>query len=177
MCNGVCRFGIVLRIGQTRSSTNSLTLTTSRWAYCPYQVSVPLMAGRYGDMRNAFDHLEICFDELSTCLATTHGIKACGVGDGWCLCFIRVARAGAYHSLMRLKSYCDLVVVTSRQHVIKQPTLEWINLHFPNVFQEVHFGNHWAKEGKSTPKSEICRWVSNMLRLHQLSSPRSSTNR
>eukprot|EP00884_Botryococcus_braunii_P011992 jgi/Botrbrau1/20794/Bobra.0156s0024.1 len=64
---------------------------------------------------------------------------------------------GAYHSLLRLKRYCDLVVVTSRQHVIEEPTLAWIDLHFPGVFHEVHFGNHWAKEGKSRPKSEICR--------------------
>ncbi|KAK9829911.1 hypothetical protein WJX72_008609 [[Myrmecia] bisecta] len=64
---------------------------------------------------------------------------------------------GALHSLQRLMGYCDLVVVTSRQHVIREPTLQWVQLHFPGVFQEVHFGNHWALEGKSKPKSEICR--------------------
>ena len=49
------------------------------------------------------------------------------------------------------------MVVTSRQHCIQQPTLAWVHEHFPNVFSEVHFGNHWALEGKSRAKSEICR--------------------
>ncbi|KAL3162241.1 hypothetical protein ABBQ32_009940 [Trebouxia sp. C0010 RCD-2024] len=64
---------------------------------------------------------------------------------------------GALHSLQRLKANSDLVVVTSRQYVIQQPTLQWLELHYPGIFQEVHFGNHWALEGKSKPKSEICR--------------------
>ena len=71
----------------------------------------------------------------------------------------RLIPAGALHSLQRLKANSDLVVVTSRQHVIQQPTLQWLELHYPGVFQEVHFGNHWALEGKSKPKSEICRWA------------------
>ena len=65
--------------------------------------------------------------------------------------------AGALHSLQRLAALCDLVVVTSRQHCIREPTLEWIDRHFPGVFAEVHFGNHWALEGQSKAKSEICR--------------------
>ena len=51
------------------------------------------------------------------------------------------------------------MVVTSRQHCIRGPTLEWIERHFPGVFAEVHFGNHWALEGQSKAKSEICRRV------------------
>jgi len=63
---------------------------------------------------------------------------------------------GAYNSLQRLKETCDLVVVTSRQHIIQQPTLRWISQHFPETFSEVHFGNHWALSGTSRKKSEIC---------------------
>lgn len=63
---------------------------------------------------------------------------------------------GAYNSLQRLKESCDLVVVTSRQHIIRQPTLRWISQHFPETFSEVHFGNHWALSGTSRKKSEIC---------------------
>ena len=65
--------------------------------------------------------------------------------------------AGALHSLQRLSKTCELVVVTSRQHCIQQPTLDWVDKHFPGIFSEVHFGNHWALEGKSKAKSEICR--------------------
>jgi len=53
----------------------------------------------------------------------------------------------------------DLVVVTSRQHVIQDATLEWIDRHYPGLFQEVYFGNHFALEGVSRKKSDICRQV------------------
>jgi hypothetical protein len=45
----------------------------------------------------------------------------------------------------------------SRQNVIKDHTIEWIEKHFPGLFHEIHFGNHFALDGKSRPKSEICR--------------------
>lgn len=66
---------------------------------------------------------------------------------------------GSYESLLRLQQLCDLIVVTSRQHVIQQPTLEWIDRHYPQVFSEVHFGNHFALEGVSKKKSDICRSI------------------
>jgi len=66
---------------------------------------------------------------------------------------------GALSSLQRLSHTCDLVVVTSRQHVIQDQTLEWIDKHFPGIFQEVYFGNHWSLEGISRKKSDICRAV------------------
>lgn len=53
----------------------------------------------------------------------------------------------------------DLVVVTSRQHVIRDETLEWIDRHYPKVFSDVHFGNHFAKSGQSKKKSEICEEI------------------
>eukprot|EP00850_Spirogloea_muscicola_P004966 SM000022S07180 [mRNA] locus=s22:301528:302998:- [translate_table: standard] len=64
---------------------------------------------------------------------------------------------GAREALQRLSSYCQLTVVTSRQHVIRQPTLEWLNKHFPQTFDAVHFGNHFALEGVARPKSDICK--------------------
>ncbi|KAL4419874.1 hypothetical protein ABPG75_006972 [Micractinium tetrahymenae] len=66
---------------------------------------------------------------------------------------------GAYDSLLRLRAACDLMVVTSRQHCIQEPTLEWLEEHFPEVFTEVHFGNHFALEGQSRKKSEICKAI------------------
>ncbi|GAX75339.1 hypothetical protein CEUSTIGMA_g2784.t1 [Chlamydomonas eustigma] len=66
---------------------------------------------------------------------------------------------GALETLTRLGESNDLVVVTSRQHVIQDATLEWIDRHYPGVFQEVYFGNHFALEGVSRKKSEICRSI------------------
>ena len=66
---------------------------------------------------------------------------------------------GSYESLLRLQQEFELVVVTSRQHVIEQHTVEWLEEHFPGIFDAVHFGNHFALEGTSRKKSEICREI------------------
>lgn len=66
---------------------------------------------------------------------------------------------GAFEALTRLSDHCDLVVVTSRQHAIQDVTLEWIDRHFPGLFQEVYFGNHFAQHGASRSKSEICKSI------------------
>lgn len=66
---------------------------------------------------------------------------------------------GAYESLSRLSAHVDLVVVTSRQHVIQDVTLDWIDRHFPGLFQEVYFGNHFAMQGTSRKKSDICKSI------------------
>uniref|UniRef100_A0A7I4FSI0 Uncharacterized protein n=1 Tax=Physcomitrium patens TaxID=3218 RepID=A0A7I4FSI0_PHYPA len=41
---------------------------------------------------------------------------------------------GAHEALQNLSFYCHIVVVTSRQHVIRQPTLDWINQHYNGIF-------------------------------------------
>lgn len=66
---------------------------------------------------------------------------------------------GALEALTRMRSSHDLVVVTSRQHVIQDATLEWIDRHYEGVFEEVYFGNHFALEGVSRRKSEICKSI------------------
>ncbi|KAL6861178.1 hypothetical protein ACP4OV_016878 [Aristida adscensionis] len=64
---------------------------------------------------------------------------------------------GARDALQNLSSFCSLSVVTSRQDAIKTHTLEWIEKYYPGLFEQIHFGNHFALEGQSRPKSEICR--------------------
>lgn len=64
---------------------------------------------------------------------------------------------GAQRALHKLSRFCNLSVVTSRQNVIKDHTIEWLEKHYPGLFQEIHFGNHFALDGESKPKSEICR--------------------
>lgn len=66
---------------------------------------------------------------------------------------------GARRALERVarRSGADLVVVTSRQHVIQDATLAWLDAHYPGLFRDVYFGNHFALSGASRSKSEICR--------------------
>lgn len=66
---------------------------------------------------------------------------------------------GAQETLGELSSWCELMVVTSRQHVIQKATTEWICQHFPGVFSSIHFGNHFACEGISRKKSAICKEI------------------
>lgn len=65
--------------------------------------------------------------------------------------------AGAFDTLCSLSQNCDLVVVTSRQHVIQDLTLEWLDRHYAGLFEEVYFGNHFALQGASRKKSDICK--------------------
>ncbi|CAJ2644792.1 uncharacterized protein LOC123910221 [Trifolium pratense] len=64
---------------------------------------------------------------------------------------------GAQTALQKLSRFCDLSVVTSRQNAIKDHTIEWIENNFSGLFDEIHFGNHFALDGVSRPKSDICR--------------------
>ncbi|XP_062228325.1 uncharacterized protein LOC133926408 [Phragmites australis] len=64
---------------------------------------------------------------------------------------------GARDALQNLSSFCSLSVVTSRQDAIRNHTLQWIEKYYPGLFEQIHFGNHFALEGQSRPKSEICR--------------------
>ncbi|CAN4084898.1 unnamed protein product [Withania somnifera] len=63
----------------------------------------------------------------------------------------------ARQTLQKLSRFCNLSIVTSRQNAIKDHTIEWIERHYPGLFQDIHFGNHFALNGKSIAKSDICR--------------------
>ncbi|KAL0308365.1 UNVERIFIED_CONTAM: hypothetical protein Sradi_5778800 [Sesamum radiatum] len=64
---------------------------------------------------------------------------------------------GAQKALQKLSAFYNLSIVTSRQNVIKEHTIEWIEKHYPGLFQEIHFGNHFALDGQSRRKSDICK--------------------
>jgi uncharacterized HAD superfamily protein len=66
---------------------------------------------------------------------------------------------GAKSSLQRLQRVADLVVVTSRQHVIEEQTRAWLDEHYSGVFKTVLMGNHFAMSGASRSKAELCREV------------------
>lgn len=45
--------------------------------------------------------------------------------------------------LLNLHKSFRLVIITSRRLSLKEDTYEWINLHFPNIFEEIHFAGIW----------------------------------
>jgi len=69
----------------------------------------------------------------------------------------------AFATLQKLKEDYDLHIVTSRQFAIQDLTLQWVEQHFPGIFSEVHFGNHYSREGKVRSKPEICRDIGAVL--------------
>lgn len=64
---------------------------------------------------------------------------------------------GALEALQRLSEHCDLVVVTSRQHVIQDVTLSWIDRHYAGLFREVYFGNHFALQVRTALPWQLTR--------------------
>lgn len=64
---------------------------------------------------------------------------------------------GAYQALLQLTSFCHFSIATSRQNVIKQQTIDWVERHYSGLFREIHFGNHFSFDGAEKSKSEICR--------------------
>ncbi len=64
---------------------------------------------------------------------------------------------GAYEVLLRLKARYSLQVVTARQFKIEASTREWIAKHFPDVFDAIHFGNHYSTSGITRSKAQICK--------------------
>lgn len=104
---------------------------------------------------------DILLLNVKVCLASSlwdyrHGY-ACGDAYPSKFCSLDLVGAGALDTLKELSTWCDLMIVTSRQHVIEDETLEWISQHYPSVFQSIHFGNHFSKQGLSKKKSAICR--------------------
>lgn len=57
----------------------------------------------------------------------------------------------------KIIAYFFSFISRSRQNVIKDHTIEWIEKYYPGLFKEIHFGNHFALNGESRSKSDICR--------------------
>lgn len=68
---------------------------------------------------------------------------------------------GSFDTLRRLSELDNvrLVVVTSRQTIIRQETCAWLDRHFPSLFQQTHFGNQYSLGGASRTKREICEEI------------------
>lgn len=64
------------------------------------------------------------------------------------------------------KSWFELDIVTARDsHLFWEYTNKWLEKHFPGIFSQIHFANHFWIHGKWIPKSELCRqnWISVMI--------------
>ena len=63
---------------------------------------------------------------------------------------------GAIDAIRRLAPAYELHVITSRDVVSRQPTIRWIEKHFPKAFREIIFvGNKYVSESVRT-KASLC---------------------
>ncbi|CAM9707348.1 unnamed protein product [Discosporangium mesarthrocarpum] len=53
----------------------------------------------------------------------------------------------------------ELHVVTSRQHTLEEVTRAWISKHFPEIFVDVHLGNHYGESGEKISKPDLCKKI------------------
>jgi 5' nucleotidase, deoxy (Pyrimidine), cytosolic type C protein (NT5C). len=65
---------------------------------------------------------------------------------------------GAADALKKLSERYDLHIITVRRESIISDTREWVERHFPNIFDEMHFLHHWDKND-ATSKAELCKRI------------------
>jgi uncharacterized HAD superfamily protein len=53
----------------------------------------------------------------------------------------------------------DLCIVTARDSEFSDITRHWLAKHFPNVFSDIHFANHYSKVSTMKSKGDICREI------------------
>lgn len=68
--------------------------------------------------------------------------------------------AGAQKVVAELAKNHELHLVTARQEANREVTMQWLDKHFPKMFEEVTLLNHYDKDGGSSMnKGEICvKW-------------------
>lgn len=63
---------------------------------------------------------------------------------------------GAVESIKKLSGDHKLIVITAKPETIRQKTEEWLSRHFSNVFESLHFTNHFIGDAAKRKKSEVC---------------------
>ena len=58
--------------------------------------------------------------------------------------------------LRRHAPHCAYVIVTARQLEIEQQTREWVERHYPRLFNGILFGNSFGLRGAARTKAEMC---------------------
>jgi len=64
---------------------------------------------------------------------------------------------GSMEGINTLKNNNELFVITARPESMKEKTLEWLNKHFPQAFQQVVFTNLFYGDGNKRNKSDVCK--------------------
>jgi len=63
---------------------------------------------------------------------------------------------GALEALKYLKQKYQLVIVTARNKAVNDMTLDWVGMHFPDIFDDICFAKIWEEEGQKITKATLC---------------------
>lgn len=64
---------------------------------------------------------------------------------------------GAVEGIKNLRQWYNLFVVTAKPEGLKEKTLEWLDQHFSQMFDGVHFTNQYHGDGPKRTKGEVCK--------------------
>lgn len=62
---------------------------------------------------------------------------------------------GSLVGVNKLKDHYRLCIVTARDESLREQTEEWINTHFPDVFEELHLCNSYSLDPNAERRSKI----------------------
>jgi hypothetical protein len=66
----------------------------------------------------------------------------------------------AFNALNQLKEHFRFHIVTARHRQIQGITKDWLNKYYPNIFEKIHFGNHYGGPGDiARTKADICHSI------------------
>lgn len=71
--------------------------------------------------------------------------------------------SGSVETIKELRNHYELHLITSREEKFHDKTLNWLNRHFPNIFNKIHFTNSFGDNKKKRMKSEVC--IENGIKL------------
>jgi 5'(3')-deoxyribonucleotidase len=119
-----------------------------------YEALLAFHNARYGTTHTLQDYVT---DHWSVVWGTDHAeterrakeFAALGVAG-------RAVKAGALRGVQELRKHYDLGVVTVRRKINVEPTMEWLDIVFPDTFREVRFVPIW-EESDAPSKAQICQ--------------------
>lgn len=92
-----------------------------------------------------------CSDKMTAFFASEHFLEGVRPVPG-----ARESLTQLCAELPELELHC----VTARQNKLETHTRAWIEAHYPGLFTDIHFGNHYSTSGVSRSKPDMCRAIS-----------------
>lgn len=63
------------------------------------------------------------------------------------------------HIVDMLRKDNELHIITARDNEFAPVTRRWLDVHFPNMFEDVHFTSHYSSQAPSETKGDVCKRV------------------